>query len=744
MVGESFNKHRGITLILIVFLILGVVYSTITPIFEAPDEIQHYFHVKHVADGKGLPVLKPEGEEIYGQEGGQPSLYYLVGALATFWINTDDAEELLDYNPYINLGVPSRHGNKNVILHTDREGFPYRGTTLAAHLLRYVSLLFGAITVLATYLLALQVFPGRQELALGAAILTAFNPKFIFTNATVNNDGLTIVLSSLALLVGVLLLRKGPSPRRYVGFGVVIGLASVTKLTGLGLLALVLFVLLIVAVRYSPREAIKGGVIILGLVILLAGWWYVRNWVLYGDFTGMNMFFEALGSPPGRNLTLKKFADMLGGFKLSYWAVFGWFNVLVAPWLYSFFDLLVVLGLVGLPLAVIRGLKKPRSVSLASLLLMLVWIAVVAAGFVRFNQMTDAATGRLVFPAISCVSLVLSWGLLQLPPQQHVKIFVGLLGAMMLLVAVLCPFLYIVPAYAKPTPLSSQELESIPNRRDIDYGGQMRLLGYELDGDVFRPGEFIYLTLYWQAWTAMEKDYSVSLIVLTPSGDLIGQEDSYPGLGTFPTSSWHPGDVIADRFWVRIRPRTSPPTIGWLGVSVYHLPRMEYLTASERGRPTEQVFLEPIKIAPWQAEEHAISHPVGFNLANQIDLLGYDLDSAEAQPGDAIRLTLYWEARQEMEQDYTVFAHLIDDEDRIWAQKDNQPLNGDYPTSFWDRGEVVRDQYDIVLPSYTPPGEYTIEVGIYLAATGERLLVLDDTGQMQDDRVLLDTVEVIE
>lgn len=744
MVGKSFNEHRGIGLILVGFLILGGVYTTVTPIFEAPDEIQHYFHVKHIADGKGLPVVEPEREDLYEQEGGQPSLYYLIGALATFWINTDDAEELLDYNPFINLGVPSRHGNKNVILHTDRESFPYRGTVLAVHLLRYVSLLFGALTVLITYLLALEVFSGRKVVALGAAVITAFNPQFIFTNGAVNNDGLLTALCSLALLFSIRLITRGPSLKRYVGLGIVVGLAGVTKLTGLGLLVVVLSALLVLAARHSPKEAIKGGVIIVGLVILLAGWWYVRNWVLYHDPTGMNVFFEALGGPPGRDLTLGKLVDELEGFKLSYWAVFGWFNVLASAWVYRFFDLLVLLGIVGLPLAVVRGLKKTQVLSFSWLLLMLIWIAVVGVGYVRYNQMIDAATGRLVFPAIACFSILLSWGLTQLPPEGRAGGLVATLGAAMFLIAVLCPFLYIAPAYAKPTPLSTEELESIPNERNVRYGDQMRLMGYELEGDVFRPGEFVYVTLYWQGLTAMERDYAISLTVLTPSGDLVGQEDSYPGLGSSPTSDWNLGEVIPDRSWVRIRRRASTPTIGWIGVSMYHLPTMERLAASQQGQLVEQVFLQPVKVIPWRTEEYRISHSLSFNLGNKIDLIGYDLDKVEVQSGNMIGLTLYWQARGEVDQDYTVFTHLIDDEDRIWAQKDNQPLRGDYPTSFWDLGQVIRDRYELTLPSDIPAGEYEVEAGLYLSSSGERLPVLDDAGRMLDNRIVLGTVEVSE
>jgi len=742
MIGKVFSEYRVLAVVLTAFFVLGVLCATVTPLFETPDEIQHYFHVKHIADGKGLPVLKPQGEALYGQEGGQPSLYYLLGAAATFWIDTSDAEELLEYNPYVNLGVPVRDGNKNVILHTARESFPYRGTTLAVHLLRYVSLLFGVVTIAATYFLAREVFRGTEAVALAAAVLTAFNPQFIFTSAAVNNDILLTALCSLAVLFSVLIVSRGPSTRRYVALGIAVGLASATKLTGAGLLAVVLVLTLVVARRHSAKEAIRGGLMVVGLVLLLAGWWYLRNWLLYQDLTGMIRFLEALGTASDRNLTVAKFLGELEGFRLSFWAIFGWFNVLADTWVYRFYDVLVVLGVVGLPLALARGLKRPRTVSVSSLLMMVVWMATVVVGYVSYNQVIDAATGRLVFPAICCLSAVLAWGLMQLPPRRYRRAFAYAVGAAMLLVALVTPFLFISTAYARPPVLSSDELEAIPNRSDISYGGQMKLLGFKLDGEVFRPGESVYVTLYWQGLTQMDKEYSVSLVLLTPNGDLIGQEDSYPGLGSYPTSQWNPGDTVADRCWMRVRPRANAPTVGWVGVSVYHLPTMEYLQATKDGQPVEQVFLQAVKVEPWKPHGYEISHAMSVNLGNQVDLVGYDLDRREARAADSVRLTLFWRAREEIKEDYTVFTHLADAEGHIWAQDDGYPVDGDYPTSFWSVGEVVRDEYELALPSDVLAGEYEIEVGLYLVSSGRRLPVLDDAGQVLDNRILLDSVMV--
>jgi hypothetical protein len=111
--------------------------------------------------------------------------------------------------------------------------------------------------------------------------------------------------------------------------------------------------------------------------------------------------------------------------------------------------------------------------------------------------------------------------------------------------------------------------------------------------------------------------------------------------------------------------------------------------------------------------------------------------------GQALRLRLYWQAREPVGEDYTVFVHLLGEDGQLWGQHDGQPEGGFYPTSFWDEGEVVVDEHEIVLRPDTPPGEYQIVTGLYRLASGERLAV-DVGGQvMGDGRLLLSTVQVL-
>jgi hypothetical protein len=136
-----------------------------------------------------------------------------------------------------------------------------------------------------------------------------------------------------------------------------------------------------------------------------------------------------------------------------------------------------------------------------------------------------------------------------------------------------------------------------------------------------------------------------------------------------------------------------------------------------------------------------VEHSLGADLGGKVRLLGYNIESG-FRPGDNIHLTLFWQCLEEMEQSYTVFTHLVDAGDNIGAQKDNPPVDGFYPTTKWEVGEVVRDQYDLVIPSDAPSGEYRLKVGMYLAETEERLSALEDGVPLPDHRILLQPVVV--
>jgi hypothetical protein len=268
----------------------------------------------------------------------------------------------------------------------------------------------------------------------------------------------------------------------------------------------------------------------------------------------------------------------------------------------------------------------------------------------------------------------------------------------------------------------------------------VRLYDYSLDRDRYAPGDTLRLTLRWEALDRLVEDYSISVKLLDVDGAVLAQQDSGPQGGQHPTSRWRPGERIADQHELKI-PSGTPLGRYQLQVIFYRptdLSRL--LTLDEEGLPVEETLSTWVKAKPpLEPGQLSIQHPLQVNLGDQVTLLGYDVSPETVQPGQTLDLTLYWQARQPMTEDYTVFTHLVAADGRIVAQQDNQPAEGRYPTSIWDAGEIVADRYRLTIAPDAPGSEYHLEVGMYFLSTLERLKVAsgDEEGQ---DRIWLDLV----
>jgi hypothetical protein len=83
-------------------------------------------------------------------------------------------------------------------------------------------------------------------------------------------------------------------------------------------------------------------------------------------------------------------------------------------------------------------------------------------------------------------------------------------------------------------------------------------------------------------------------------------------------------------------------------------------------------------------------------------------------------VTLSWSSQVRVDRDYTVFVHAVGADGSLLAQDDGQPDGGRYPTSLWDPGEMVPDSHPLTVPAGA-----RLEVGLYDAATGQRLKLAD-------------------
>jgi len=132
----------------------------------------------------------------------------------------------------------------------------------------------------------------------------------------------------------------------------------------------------------------------------------------------------------------------------------------------------------------------------------------------------------------------------------------------------------------------------------------------------------------------------------------------------------------------------------------------------------------------------AASNEQWANFGNHIELLGFDLPRLEVEAGQVLPLTLYWHATAPVPINYQVFAHLTRPAVVLWGQSDK--LNpGDFPSTRWPLDKYVWDDHVIRVLSGTPPGEYTLSVGLYTLGDGRRAPIIDASGSIVGDSVQL-------
>jgi len=309
---------------------------------------------------------------------------------------------------------------------------------------------------------------------------------------------------------------------------------------------------------------------------------------------------------------------------------------------------------------------------------------------------------------------------------------------------------------ASPPPLASLPLE---HRRVMDFG-DLQLLGYDLAEGSYRPGDWVWVRPYWQATQKLAEDYSFYFRLVDEHKRLWAEAVIQPAGGGYPTSFWDEGEIVKGQHALRI-PLEAPGGDYYVGIVLREpeIAQPSGLLADLWGAFSSDGYaLDMGKIHVIQIEREfdvpTIQHPYQANFGGLVEFLGYDLEGTGFSTGEVLPLTLYWRALEQMDTSYTVFTHLTDEDNRIWGQQDNPPKEGQHPTTLWIKGEVVTDRYSITVEPATPSGRYAIEIGLYNAATGVRLPILNEKGESVSppesggtgggvDRVLLQKVWVI-
>ncbi len=544
----------------LLFMLVGSVYLYAAPNFEASDTVQHVGMIKTIAETGRLPVQSPDHEQLYGQEASQPPLYYLI--MAALWnaFDTADFDERYLPSPFTVIGDTSGRGNRNLVIYKQPYPPDLSGSSLALYSIRLLSLGMGAVAVWALYQSARLLLPGERGFALLAGALTAFNPQFLFISASVSNDTLVNMLAALIAWRLLLLLRDGFETRRSLALALLIALASLAKLSGLVLGAALGLAALWRLIRAGDRRGFfQLAALTLIAWLTIAGWWYARNLTLYGELFGTSTMLDYFGR---RSISLGQLiSEEFEGLRVSYWAVFGAFNIVVDDLYYRVMDCLTLIGGGGLLVFLAKTIggdlpARERARLLTAIGFLVILLALGAGALIAWSLDTWASTGRLLFPYISSASLLLALGL------HAFRIPKLLIIAPMLAFSLFAPIAVIMPNYDHPPAVA--RLPASVERANVRWG-DLRLTAYEIpERRAWRAGDEIPVALYWRAEAQSPLAYALVLSLLDATGQPVTRFETWPGWGTMP----HPWMTLGRDYRDEYRLKIPPDAAGELALDI--------------------------------------------------------------------------------------------------------------------------------------------------------------------------------
>ncbi len=725
--------RKGLWLILALFALLGLVYSVTIPLFEAPDELWHFNVVYEIAQSGSLPVQTDGVDNVWLREAGQPPLYHSLMALAITPFDRSDFPDFVRFNPdHPFVSTESDSTAANLFVHTDGEAFPYTRSVLAVHFVRLLTVLLGALTLLGVYFVVREVLPNSPGLALLATAVSAFNPGFIFISSVVNND---VAIAALATWTVWLAIKFSKGLRGWkwdLLLGFLFGLAIMSKLSGLGLLVVVvggLFLRWWGAVDkgrgvkrslFDPatKDFLLSGLIVGGTAVSLAGWWFVRNQQLYGDPLGWGIWLENIGSERAT------FLDLIPQFRdvgVSFWQPIGG---LLPLWVLVSIAMLWVLALGGWGWLIgKRGINKRICTDNGALLLAAGWYIVLMGSLVQYMLILPAAAGRLLYPATAGISLLLVLGVASLWPQRLAK-YGGVLGTAvavaLFLLSAATPVWGIAPLY----PPARVQADALPDLMTIPRDEQRKIVeqtGISLRGMSVLPQEGlgtgpVDITLYWDVEERPPEDLRVVVQVRALNGEVLFQKDQPPAKEMYPHDLWQIGDIIRDGY-------------RWLPEDEVTAVYSVWVTLFANGEEVGQLSSPLSFTHTADVNILTIPHKTSYKLGTDIELIGYDVASDE----ETTTVRLYWRALADGSEAYTAFIHLFAANGERLAQNDSPVANAAYPTEIWRAGDIIVDVRQLPVP-VVEDGRFLI--GMYTPADGTRLPITDKNGNLLPDGVI--------
>jgi hypothetical protein len=783
LIGRSFRSVPLISIV-VVYVILGVAYNVLQPIGEAPDEPAHVEFIRYIQQHHALPKGQPGAPAhldplARGIEFDQVPLYYLflAGILSPIWL-PPGAE--LHRNPFI--GWPKHPDRLANDFHWLDEGWPYHGMALFVHLGRAVSIVFGLLTLLATYRLVATA-TRRVGDALFAMAWLSWTPGFLLASSRINNDAPAMAWSTLTLMccVAFLATPSSATPLSILGLSVLLAAALLSKVHTVFLIPLVLVSVVVAtppnrSVGATIRRRLGSVLLVLALPLGLLGVW----WLGYGHtFAGRLNVAVGFG--------IARFGEAIQGaiwsrLPAALWFLNGtWWGGIGAsvatPWspaLYAGLAIPVVVlsgaGLYALVAGSDRifgwvavGVARPRmcaqgegrcsagyrsivlrwtSMTPARRMCILLCLTTVPLFYATISRQVYPwvdldSNARFILPVSSILALVVTLGGRQLPLGRLRRPFAlaYLLGLLCLSVATAFVLLPRISDPVIPARLARDPSEvASPGKASFTNG--VNLLAVDGLPPALGPSNTIQATLRWRVEHPIDRNYIAFVHVV---GDADGKSvasghDEIPFEKVFPPVLWQTGEIVEEHQSITL-PKELAPGRYALEVGMYYLDQDVVKPIPIGSTSSTKPPKGAVEVASWlvlpDSSGIADAQHVTVRFGDDLALQGFTFRREQS----VLRVTCFWAALRQIGRRLVVSVQILDGQGRLVAQHDGEPVGGRLPTILWPVGTIIRD--DHVIPIASGSQAFKVIVVVYDRETLQRLPVINP-GQAPSDHVVVE------
>ena len=426
------NERRWLALIFALYFFLAIGYSLLMPIWEAPDEPAHYHLAWHFTYTSEYPT-----QEV-NYEANQPRLYYYFEAGIIRALNQVDPQLARYSRPEefkYNIRVPERRFDWN------DENYHF---LWGLYIMRWINIIFGGLALWLNWKTFKLITPEKITLCLAALALAALTPQYLHIMSSVNNDAVGTLAGALLFYLTIRSAKESSTALSVFSIILAFLLPFMTKLT---VLPISTAVLVTNTWRWIFERTQKRWLLYLGILVLLgAGIFYL----LFPEAvqSAASEIHWRLFSFRKNAFTSKYIKFIVSQIVWTYWGKVGWLAVGLPYWIV---DLLSALGLTGIALHAYH-LVKTRATNQRITLWLTAWFtAVFTISAVLRNGLTTRATqGRLLFPAIGALSLLMVAGWHEALPERFQRYLPALIVLLFLFCNMVLWLTGILPIYYQP------------------------------------------------------------------------------------------------------------------------------------------------------------------------------------------------------------------------------------------------------------------------------------------------------